>query len=671
MREDLLNLAEKLGVATKFSDSAANQKEFIVPEKTLEFFAQRLVNKEEVRWQKKLEAIYICEEGNLKIDVVTQKSQSVIINKYQNRPLGIIATHKDYRKVGFEITEKLAVGYHKIEVLIDGHVHNTLLAVAPAKCFENQALQEQKLWGWSIQLYSLKSCKNWGVGDFSDLIALVEIAKRAGANIIGINPINVLMHNYPENASPYNSISRLFINPIYIDVEKVEGFKSEYVDFDLQKLRDLELIDYTGVYNAKIKVLEKIYKNYSSAEFDDYCQKKGRDLEVLAIFQTLYEEYQTWWKEWPDEYKSPNTFAVIEYAKTHAERIGFFKFLQFEADRQFAFVQKAVDAAGLKIGLYRDLAVGVGQDSAEVWSNPDLFISDAGAGAPPDMFNPCGQSWGLSAFNPYILKEYAYQPFIKILRANMTNSGALRIDHVMSLMRLYVLPDSLDIGTYIYYNFDEMLNIVAIESVLNNCTIVGESIGNVPDGFLEKLASKNIHPLSVLWGEKYEYGQGPYKYPYDYPAEGFVSVSTHDMAPLRMWWFGYDIALLRKLRFIDNDADMQKAYYNREEDRWKLLRVLDSTEIWPYDNLRKSNYIYGEGYPEGLDEAVHRFVANTKSKVFLNQLEDILQVENMQNLPGTDKDKHPNWRRKLPIPLEDFEENISYIRNVKAIRLER
>lgn len=253
----------------------------------------------------------------------------------------------------------------------------------------------------------------------------------------------------------------------------------------------------------------------------------------------------------------------------------------------------------------------------------------------------------------------------------MRSAGALRIDHVMGLMRLYIIPDSGTAGTYLYFNFRDMLNIVALESHLNQCMIVGESIGNVPEGFIDTLRARNVYSLGVLWAERFDAGWGDFRSPQQYPEYAFTSIGTHDMAPLRMWWFGYDIALMRSLNIIDNDETQSHAYQKREVDRWKLLHVLDINGVWPEDNLRKGDYIYGEAYPEGIEEAVHRFAARSVSKVFLAQPEDIFHVEKMQNLPGVDRDKHPNWRRKLPVDLEKFETDIAYIRNIRAIRRER
>jgi len=235
----------------------------------------------------------------------------------------------------------------------------------------------------------------------------------------------------------------------------------------------------------------------------------------------------------------------------------------------------------------------------------------------------------------------------------MQGSGALRIDHVMGLMRLYVIPDCGNEGTYIYYNFDEMLGIVALESYLNKCMVVGESIGNVPDGFLDKIAERGIYSLSVLWAERWN-GLGDFKNPQDFPPKAFCSVGTHDMAPLKMRWFGYDIETMYNLQML-SDEERLNQYKGREDERCRLLRALDCNCVWPADKQRQGDCLYGEGYPNGIMEAVEKFVSQSSCEVYLAQLEDIFGSTVLQNLPGTDRDKHPNWRRKLPICLEDLE----------------
>lgn len=714
MEELLQQLAGKLGIATRFSDGGLVRKDYEVDDAVVRYIAERLGYKagnrgeveksladfEKRRWQQTLENIYVVEQGKLQFDAVVpaEQAQSFFALQIENKDTGIrsevaFEVHPTdetytigktiYVKLLVAITNELPVGYYNLTFTVADKTYKSTLAVAPCRCYENPALADGKIWGYALQLYSLRSERNWGVGDFTDLGNFIRMCARCGADIIGLNPLNVLVHSFPENASPYSSISRLFLNPIYIDVEAVPEFKpedlSEIAD-KIAELRQSELIDYAEVYPLKISVLEKLYGRFMADrgsdrrnEFRAFVEAQGDDLHKLALFQTLYDIKSTYiwggWTAWEDEFQNPNSSAVRKFAEEYADRIRFFKYLQFEADRQFKQASAVVAECGLKVGLYRDLAVGVGKDSAELWSDNDLFIRDVGAGAPPDAFFPAGQKWCLGAFNPYVLKERCYEPFIKILRANMNAAGALRIDHVMGLMRLYIIPDNGDAGTYVMYNFKDMLNIVAIESCRNKCQIVGESIGNVPEGFLETLAEKNIYALSVLWAERKDAGWGDFNAPGEYPEKAFMSVGTHDMAPLRMWWFGYDIELMHSLGLMD-EAAKNDAYHKREIDRWKLLSALDANGCWPEDNLRKDNYIYGQGYPEGIEEAVHRFAAKTASKVFLAQLEDILHVEKMQNLPGTDKE-HPNWRRKLPVTLEKLEGDIAYIRNIQAIRRER
>lgn len=712
MTSSLQKLADTIGILTSYTDACNQEHE--IEDNVIRLLAEKLGykagNEEEIarsielyhkkRWQKTLESISVVEQKDIWFDVVLPENHDTSDLKLRLRYRGnersfepgfgvfdeggrYTIGHTVYKKVVVKINGRLEVGYYEIELETGGKKYKSVLAVAPEKCYANETLEKERLWGFAVQLYSLNSSRNWGIGDFTDLYNLVDICKRSGADVIGLNPLNVLSHDFPEDASPYGSVSRLFLNPIYIDVEKVPGFTPEDMASCRDKvagLRDSELIQYTPVYELKITMLEKLYRRMLQdkkspyyADYEAYCRRKGAELDKLALFQALSEEraHTVWggWKAWEEEYRNSNSRAVAEYAKKHHERIGFFKYLQFEAERQFDAVKKHIDEQGLKIGLYRDLAVGVCQNSAELWGDYETFIKDAGAGAPPDELFCNGQNWGLGAFHPEVLKERAYEPYIKVLRANMHNAGALRIDHAMGLMRLFVILNQEECGSYVLYNFADMLNILAIESWLNRCTIVGESIGIVPNGFIEKMAEKNIGSLSVLWVER-PLGSSDFKSPSEYPAKAFASVGTHDMPPLKMWWFGYEIAEKHKLG-IYTEEQMNWCYHERELERRKLLFALDSNAVWPEDKPRRGDYLYGEAYPEGIEEAVHRFVARAPSEVFLSQLEDILHVEKMQNVPGIDRDQHPNWRRKLPVRLENLESDIAYVRNIAAIKKER
>ncbi len=707
MTQKLDELSQKLGIATTFS--AIGMNECHVPDELLKFMCCQFgmdVSSEKAL-QKSCEMldnrcydevvapVYVVRQNNLQIDVYVAKNDASSIFDLSFSPQG----KKQYKTLSFEcfkalekeingqiyqkqilkIEDCLKIGYYDLRLKVKGRVYHSVLAVAPEKCYVPHEMEGKKIWGFALQLYSLKSKRNWGVGDFTDLKNFATLAAKNGADIIGLNPINVLSHDFPENASPYASISRFFLNPIYIDVEKTIGFDEKIKSYhaaQIDKVKKTNLIDYTNVYNIKINALSEIFKTYQKPikAFEKFKKEGGTRLHLFALYQAIYHEKckSVWggWQAWPEGLKNQDPMDIAIFEQTHSDEIEFFKFLQFEASRQFEDAAEYIKKLKMKIGLYRDLPVGVSKDSAELWSDKDSYIKGTGAGAPPDMFFPQGQKWCLGAFDPQHLRDCAYAPFLEILRANMKYAGALRMDHVMSLMRLFMIKDDGNEGTYIYYNFEDMLALVALESVLNQCLIVGESIGNVPDGFVETLDKNDIYSMSVLWAERWNCGMGDFKAPEYYPQKAFVSVATHDMPPLKMWWFGYEIELKYKLKMIDEN-ERTRLYKEREDERLKLLKVLDENSVWPKDNLRKNNYLYGEGYPEGLTEAVHTLIAKSQSKVVILQLEDILGVEELQNLPGTDRDKYPNWRHKLPIDLEDLELNNDFIRNIKAVKEER
>ena len=686
MDENLRRLAERLGIVTEYTDSGLNIQKHVVSDETVRFFAEELGYKastpEDVekslraldkrRWQYVLEPVYVVAGKNRVFEAVLPATDldgdfSLTLTGLQTgekTEVSFIVTElpesrligkKKYHKVSVEITSELAIGYYNVEFSTASGLWRTLLAVAPEKCYVPAGWEKKRLWGFCVQLYSLRSRRNWGIGDFTDLYNFADICRRAGADVIGLNPVNVLGHCFPEEASPYMSISRLFLNPIYIDVESVPEFEPEdryQIEADIADLNAAEKIDYGRVYPLKIKVLQSLYKRMKEdpermEEFAAFCREKGEDLDRLAAFQALYEDkwQDHWggWRAWEKEFRSPNSAAVKKYCREHADRLGFFKFLQFEADRQLKKVSAHVREAGLQIGIYRDLPVGVGRDSAEAWSDEGVFLRKSGAGAPPDAFFPTGQKWNLAAFDPFELKARAYAPFIRIIRAAAAGAGALRLDHVMSLMRLFVIPEAAGKeGTYLLYNFEDMLNIVALESHLNRCLILEREAARQYG-----LEEVNVVPRPKAGGS-------------------FATAAYQAFAQ-----FGYDIALSRQLGITSSDGEMRNNYHKREADRWKLLKAMDENQVWPEDNHRRGDYLFGEGYPEGLEEAVHRFMARSNAKIFLVQPEDVFQVDKQQNVPGTDRDRYPNWRLKLPVNLEDMENMLAYYRNIAAVKKER
>lgn len=706
----LLNsLADKLGIATEYTFGCGGDvKHCNVKEELIRFFVESLgygakddveIQKsldliEKKRWQRALEAIYVVNVDKISFDLVIscEEAEQDIVVSYAKEGKNNFAKLKtsfselsrkkerkiEYVQFGVAIENDLEPGYYDVKVKTAKAEYKTVLAVAPKECYALDKKGKEKLFGFAVQLYSLKSERNWGVGDFTDLEDMVDILADSGGDVIGLNPLNVLLHNYPEAASPYASISRLFLNPIYIDIEKVPFYKKEDKDEKaIWYAKEKENIDYTTIYNAKAKALGNIYarvtdnKNSAYAkEFEKFKKADTGELHRLAVFQAVYNERCKLCgktsKKWEDSVSSALSSGVEKFANEHQYEVDFFKFLQFEADRQLKLVEKKIKDRNLVIGLYRDLPVGVSKDSAEVWGDKYLYLQKSGAGAPPDNYFPMGQKWGLGAFNPFELKERCYKPFIRILRANMRYAGAIRIDHVMGLSRLYIIPDDGKEGTYIRYNEKDMMNILALESYLNKCVVVGECIGNVAEGFQQMLSDRNIYSLGVLWAERKD-ASGTMKSPDEYETKYFASVGTHDMPPLKAWWFGTEIATMKNLGFYDEE-DTNRAYKHREHERRLLLEALDREGVWPSDRLRKSNYMYGEGYPEGIEEAVHAYMAKSNSEVFMLQPEDIFQSMKIQNLPGTDVDKYPNWRSRLTTSIENISINDAYHRNINAVK---
>lgn len=709
MSDLLKELAENLNISTHYNYFYGGEKqECVASDELLKFMIKDMGYKadsdedilrsldraKKVRWQRALEAVYVrvCDdisfdivlkkdETDAKIDVFTAKEGEKKFSK-----IGVDFCVSDTRKIGRaeyvmlqgKIKDKLDYGYYTLRVKTTVGCYEAVLAVAPKQCYKLNKKGKDKLFGFALQLYSLKSKRNWGVGDFTDLADMVDLLSANGGDVIGLNPLNVLLNDYPECASPYASVSRLFLNPIYVDVEKVPFFEQSDVNREeLKKARESENIDYTTVYNLKISVLRKIFarlqKEKDSAYYKDFEKFKaedGGDLKLLAAFQAIAHERflkgGVFSKKEQEELSSSMSSGVEKFVKSHVSEIEFFEFLQFEADRQLRLVEQRIKKKKMIIGLYRDLPVGVSKDSAEVWSDKYLYVQNSGAGAPPDSYFPTGQKWGLGAFNPFELKERCYKPFIKILRANMRYAGAIRIDHIMGLARLFIIPDKGEEGTYIRYNAQDMMNILALESYLNKCVVVGECIGNVEPGYSESLLERGIYLLGVLWSERKD-GDGTMKKPDEYESKYFASVGTHDMPPLKAWWFGREIALMNRLGLYTKQ-ETEKAYHWREHERRLLLSALDAEQVWPDDRYRKGDYLFGESCPEGIDEAVHAFMAKTNSEVFMLMPEDVFQSEKIQNLPGTDIDKYPNWRAKQVINIEDMAESEAFKRHIRIVK---
>jgi len=578
----------------------------------------------------------------------------------------------------------LPLGYHQLDLEADSVKAQLSLIVAPAHCHLPPELGPgARSWGLTCQLYGLRSVRNWGIGDFTDLAALASAAGSCAAAALGINPLHALFAAEPLHSSPYAPSSRSHIDYLYIDVTSVPGFAEdetvrglidgERLAMSLAEARGARLIDYRAVAECKRPVLEALFRRFQMHElypanaaksrlgraFRDFQRDGGQSLVDFAVFEALHEHYCREgvgfsWRDWPASVHNPRSPEVAKFLAAHRDRVEFFQYLQWEADRQLAAATAAGREAGLSLGFYRDLAVGVDPNGAEAWGDQELIARRASIGAPPDAFNQAGQNWGLAPANPLILQGQGYAPFIAVLRANMRHAGILRIDHVMSLDRLYWIPAGMEAsaGAYVSYPFDDMLRLVALESHRQACAVIGEDLGTVPVGFRETMQSADLLSYRILVFERRS--NGSFVRPPEYPALAAASAATHDLATLRGFWQGNDLAWRRHLGLYSDahaaDADEKE----RSRNRRLLLEALVSEELIAPENV--SRFLSESGdptYSMELGDAILTYLARSRARLMLVQLEDVVGESEQANLPGT-IDAHPNWRRRITRRLEEI-----------------
>lgn len=570
--------------------------------------------------------------------------------------------------------EDLPSGYHRI--LDGGRI--VPLIVAPRSCYLSNKIECGRLVAIATQLYALKSATNWGIGDFSDLERLARTAEAAGAAAIALNPLHELHPSNPWACSPYAPSSRLWLNSLYVDVTRVP----EYAEspemqalartFDLERLRQLDLVDYGAVAEAKHAIFEALFRVFSrahlqrpgdtrAARFRAFVRDGGAPLEALARYEALAEYWRTrdehyyGWLQWPAEYRCPHSPQVERFAHERRARVDYFLYLQWLANEQLAAVANAARSRG--VGLYRDLAVGGDRNGADAWGDRATLLDDISLGAPPDSLNALGQDWGLPPLSPLALRRRAYGPLVALLRANMRHATVLRIDHVMALRRAFCIPVGHPPreGAYLRYPFEEMLAVVALESVRNRCSVVGEDLGTVPEGFRERMREGGALSSRVLYFERAGTG---FRAAREYPRLAAVSVGTHDLPPLAGWWTGDDIALRALIGLFSDEPSVRAAIAQRQQARFALLEALErdaTLEAPAAARLREDADAGGTlAVFEELTEAVHRFLAKTPSVLAIVALEDIEGETGAINVPGT-LAQYPNWRRKRRRTVEELE----------------
>jgi 4-alpha-glucanotransferase len=575
----------------------------------------------------------------------------------------------------FELPIDLPAGYHELEAKIGaGTAARSLLVVSPPQCYEPAPIVAgRRLWGIAVQLYTLRSRDNWGMGDFNDLRSLIRWVAPHGAGFIGLNPLHALAPADPARASPYSASSRHFLNVLYISVPLVPEFidcaavrerlAGSSAAHRLRVLRGCALVDYRGVADLKFEMLELLYRDFRdrhlaagtgrARDFLAFVATGGDLLRTHARFDALDRYLRaasgsaSGWLSWPEEFRDVNGKAATQFAAAHPQEIEFYTYLQWLAHEQLRGAQALARELGMSIGLYGDYAVGANPSGSETWADRSSYCLGAEIGAPPDPLALKGQGWGIPPQDPSVMQAQRLQGFARLIRSNMHNYGALRLDHVMSLFRLWWVAAGFSPadGAYVHYPLEQLLTVLTLESVRNACLVVGEDLGVVPDEMRRAMPEYGLYNYKVLLFEKLD---GRFRRPEEYVRRALATVTTHDMPTLRSYWEGRDIELRRRLNLYPSAELEAEVTRERAHDRELLLAALQEQGLKPAQQATPFDPFTAE-----FAHAVHLYLARSAAALTALQIEDLLGMTEPVNVPGTDRE-YPNWRRKVTADIEDI-----------------
>jgi 4-alpha-glucanotransferase len=575
----------------------------------------------------------------------------------------------------FELAVDLPPGYHQFEAKIaGGTTDRCLLIVSPPKCFEPPAIAAGgRLWGVAVQLYTLRSRVNWGIGDFHDLQLLIRWLASCGAGFIGVNPLHALAPAEPARSSPYSASSRHFLNVLYISVPAVPEFEqclaarariaAPQFAQRLRELREQALVDYGGVAELKFEILALLYQDFRDKHlavrsergrsFLEFVARRGLRLQLHARFDALDRHFRatlgtaSGWMSWPQEYRDVNGSAAERFALAHPREVEFYAYLQWLAYEQLLEAQALTRELGMPIGLYGDYAVGANPSGSETWAEPAGYCLGAETGAPPDPLALKGQGWGIPPPDPMVLESHHLRGFVQLIRDNMRYYGALRLDHVMSLYRLWWIPAgcAATAGAYVHYPLQQLLSVLGIESARTSCLVVGEDLGVVPDEMRRAMPLFGLYHYKVLLFEKID---GRFRRPGEFERHALAAATTHDLPTLHSYWEARDIELRRRLNLYPSAQVESDIVRERDHDREMLLSALREQGLSP---THPSGPL--EPYTDDLGHALHLYLARSSTALVALQIEDLLGMIDPVNVPGTFAE-YPNWQRKITAAIEDM-----------------
>ncbi|AGB23539.1 4-alpha-glucanotransferase [Mycobacterium sp. JS623] len=551
----------------------------------------------------------------------------------------------------FELPADLPLGYHQLHLQIGGADTSTLVIVSPASLELPARLGPSRAWGLATQLYSVRSQRSWGVGDLTDLTDLaVWSASQHGAAFVLVNPLHAAAPTPPMEPSPYLPTSRRFINPLYLRVEAIDEFAYVRQRGTVRKLRldvqalakKAKLIDRDAAWKAKRAALESVYKVERSAgrelAYAAYRQREGRSLDDFATWCALAEQYGNDWHQWPEELQHPSSPSVAEFVAKHAKAVDFHRWLQWELDDQLTAAQATAVQAGMELGIMHDLAVGVDPNGADAWALQDVLALGVTAGAPPDAFNQLGQDWSQPPWRPDQLVDHAYEPFRALVNAVLRHAGGVRIDHIIGLFRLWWIPKGAPPteGTYVRYDHEAMIGVVALEAHRAGAVVVGEDLGTVEPWVRDYLRERGLFGTSILWFEADRDGAGGPLAAEKWREYCLSAVTTHDLPPTAGYLAGEHVRLREELGLLTRPAAEELAADQAQQGAW-------------LGELRRVGLLGADPSVDEIVLALHRYLGRTPSKLLALSLADAVGDLRTQNQPGT-TDEYPNWRVPLRGP---------------------
>ncbi len=570
------------------------------------------------------------------------------------------------------------LGYHTLRIILNGAwSKEARVILCPERAYIPEHLAANgRTAGFAVTVWGLRSARNWGCGDFTDLHALVDwVVDEIHGSFIALNPLHIISNRFPYNTSPYLPLSIFYKNFIYTDVERVPEFakskwaqralSSSKITREIQQLRDSEYVEYERVSRLKLRFLKALYGTFReemkarsdrARSFAGYCEREGNLLEKLGLFCALDEilhkqDRNRWtWRDWPADYQEPNSEACRTFACEHRLTIDFYKYVQFIVDEQLTEAQEYTKKRGMEIGLYHDLALATDNCGSDLWAHRDFYVTGCRVGSPPDAFAPNGQDWAFPPPNADAHAENGFELFRESIRKIVQHGGALRIDHVMRLFRLFWMPDGVEAanGVYVKDRVNDLLHILSLESVRSRNIIVGEDLGTVTDDMRSVLARFGILSYRLFYFEKHR--DDSFKGSFEYPHQALVASTTHDLPTITGFWLGRDIEARRNAGLID-EYGYQRQLEDRQREKQRMLDCLHSEGLLISSYPRQASEI-----PE-LDGALHNaivaFLAQTPSALLLLNQEDLTKETEQQNLPGSTS-QYPNWRRKMRLRLEEL-----------------